>query len=214
MRYFSLTTRLFDDEGNILLDTPEGVRAMELLAMTQRHAPPSPCAWWRETARRFAQGDIAMTVLFSNYASEMIGPASHIHTRIGYAMLPGGNPLLGGGVMGCCRTSRHKQEAVDFIRWYCSEEVSSAATLLGSVSPCQKTYKNYQLLDTYPWLSLTQTCFAASHVERVPANAHGGFDERRFLNILGLAVLKVLNGALTPAEAMRSAAERYQRELR
>ena len=213
MRYFSLTTRLFDDEGNILLDTPEGVRAMELLAMTQRLAPPSPCAWWRETARRFAQGDIAMTVLFSNYASEMIGPASHIHTRIGYAMLPGGNPLLGGGVMGCCRTSRHKQEAVDFIRWYCSEEVSSAATLLGSVSPCQKTYKNYQLLDTYPWLSLTQTCFAASHVERVPANAHGGFDERRFLNILGLAVLKVLNGALTPAEAMRSAAERYQREL-
>ena len=182
--------------------------------MTQRLAPPSPCAWWRETARRFAQGDIAMTVLFSNYASEMIGPASHIHTRIGYAMLPGGNPLLGGGVMGCCRTSRHKQEAVDFIRWYCSEEVSSAATLLGSVSPCQKTYKNYQLLDTYPWLSLTQTCFAASRVERVPANAHGGFDERRFLNILGLAVLKVLNGALTPAEAMRSAAERYQRELR
>ena len=51
-------------------------------------------------------------------------------------------------------------------------------------------------------------------MERVPANAHGGFDERRFLNILGLAVLKVLNGALTPAEAMRSAAERYQRELR
>ena len=213
MRYFSLTARLFDDNGDILLDTPEGVRAMELLAATPRYAPSSPCAWWRETARRFAQGDIAMTVLFSNYASEMIGPASRVHTKIGYAMLPGGNPLLGGGVMGCCRTSRHKQEAVDFIRWYCSEEVSSAATLLGSVSPCLNTYKNYQLLDTYPWLSLTQTCFAASHVERVPANAQGGFDERRFLNILGLAVLQALNGALTPEQAMRSAAATYRREL-
>lgn len=213
-RYFSLTSRLFDDEGSILLESPEGVRAMELLAMTPRFAPSSPSAWWRETAKRFAQGDIAMTILFSNYASEMIGPASRIHTKIGYAMLPGGNPLLGGGVMGCCRTSRHKQEAVDFIRWYCSEEVSSATTLLGSVSPCRRTYENYQLLDTYPWLSLTQRCFDASHVERVPANAQGGFDERRFLSILGTAVLQVLNGALTPAQAMHSAAERYQRELR
>ena len=213
-RYFSLTSRLFDDAGSILLESPEGVRAMELLAETPRFAPSSPSAWWRETAKRFAQGDIAMTILFSNYASEMIGPASHIHTKIGYAMLPGGNPLLGGGVMGCCRTSRHKQEAVDFIRWYCSEEVSSAATLLGSVSPCRRTYENYQLLDTYPWLSLTQRCFDASHVERVPANAQGGFDERRFLSILGTAVLQVLNGALTPAQAMHSAAERYRRELR
>ena len=213
-RYFSLTSRLFDDAGSILLESPEGVRAMELLAETPRFAPSSPSAWWRETAKRFAQGDIAMTILFSNYASEMIGPASRIHTKIGYAMLPGGNPLLGGGVMGCCRTSRHKQEAVDFIRWYCSEEVSSAATLLGSVSPCRRTYENYQLLDTYPWLSLTQRCFDASHVERVPANAQGGFDERRFLSILGTAVLQVLNGALTPAQAMRSAAERYRRELR
>ena len=51
-------------------------------------------------------------------------------------------------------------------------------------------------------------------MERVPANAQGGFDERRFLSILGTAVLQVLNGALTPAQAMHSAAERYQRELR
>ena len=35
-------------------------------------------------------------------------------------------------------------------------------TLLGSVSPCEKTYSNYEVLDTYPWLGLSHKCIAQS----------------------------------------------------
>ena len=161
----------------------------------------------------FAQGDVAMTILFSNYASEMLNRESRVHTKIGYAMVPGGNAVLGGGVIGVCRYSKHKKEAANFIRWLCSEEVSTAMTLLGSVSPCKQTYENYQVIDTYPWLSMTEECFATSHIQRCPRKMKGGYDQRQFLSILGLSVMQAINGTMDVRTALATAEANYHQFL-
>lgn len=212
-RFFSLTPALFDENNHLRLDTPEALEALELLIDAKSYAPFYHSNWWRDTAQCFAKDGIAMTVLYSNYASAMLGQGSLLSTNIGYAMIPGGNPLMGGGSIGVCRYSRHKEEAFNFIRWYCSEEVSTAMTQLGSVSPCRCTYDNYQVIDTYPWLSFSQTCFAASHAQRWPSSADGAFDERGFLNILGTNVLQAMNGTLTAREALASAQAAYEATL-
>lgn len=208
-RYFSLTHTLFDGEDRLRLDSPEALQALNLLIEVQSYAPSSHSNWWRDTAKFFSYGDVAMTVLFSNYASEILGKNSQVHAEIGYAMVPGGNPLLGGGAIGVCRCSRQKKEALNFLRWLCSEEISSAMTLLGSVSPCRKTYENYQVIDMYPWLAMTETCFANSDVRRFPADPAVRFDERRFLSILGLNVLQALNGSLSPQDALKNVIQTY-----
>lgn len=213
-RYFSMTHSLFDAQDQILLTSPEAHKALSLLMEIREYAPVRHSQWWRDTARFFAEGDVAMTILFSNYASEMLGKGSNICTGIGHAMVPGSNPLLGGGSIGVCRYSRHKHEALNFIRWFCSEEVSSAMTLLGSVSPCLKTYENYQVIDTYPWLSMTQKCFAISDVRRWPKHTANGFDERRFLSILGVNVMQAINGTLDVADSLAYAQATYQANLR
>ena len=56
-----------------------------------------------------------------------------------------------------------------------TEEVTTAMTLMGSVSPCRKTYENYEVLDTYPWLVLSRDCIsntncAAAHERVTPGN--------------------------------------------
>lgn len=213
-RYFSLTDSLFDADDNILLRSPQAVKAMELLKEDKQYAAPVHCNWWRDTAKLFAQGDVAMTILFSNYASEMLNRESRVHTRIGYAMVPGGNAVLGGGVIGVCRYSRHKKEAANFIRWLCSEEVSTAMTLLGSVSPCKQTYENYQVIDTYPWLSMTEKCFATSHMQRCPQKAENGYDQRRFLSVLGLSVMQAINGTVDVQTALETAEANYHQILK
>ncbi len=209
-RYFSHTSNLFTPESDILLETPAGLMAMQELAETQLYSPLRHSNWWRETAREFAAGDTAMTVLFSNYASEMLDSGSRITNKIGYAPVPGANPLLGGGSIGVCRNSKNPQEAVDFVRWVCSEEVTTAMTLLGSVSPCLKTYDNYEVLDTYPWLALSRKCLSLSHTNRIPPNRQTHFDERYFLSILGMAVNNVFNGTMDPKESLTFAAQAYR----
>ena len=209
-RYFSLTPALFDENNRLRLDSPEALAALELLIDVKSYAPFYHSNWWRDTAQSFAKDSVAMTVLYSNYASAMLGQDALINTNIGYAMVPGGNPLMGGGSIGVCRYSRHKEEAFNFIRWYCSEEVSGAMTQLGGVSPCQCTYDNYQVIDTYPWLSFSRECFAASHAQRWPSAQGNGFDERGFLNILGTNVLQAMNGTLTAREALANAQAAYE----
>lgn len=213
-RYFSHTQNLFDDAGNLMLDTEIALQSMNELMEAKAYSPKRYNSWWRETAREFAAGDTAMTIIFSNYASEMMDSGSSITNKIGYTYLPGQNSLLGGGCIGVCKNSTHKQEAFDFIKWLCSEEIATAMTLLGSVSPCEKTYSNYEVLDTYPWLGLSHKCIAQSKINRIPPQKANSFDERRFLSILGMAVNNAYNETATVQEALAYAIETYNRTMK
>lgn len=212
-RYFSHSTDLFASDGQLLLDTDAALQAMQELDEVKKYCSKTYSTWWRGTARVFAQGDTAMTVLFSNYASELLNNNSVILDKIGYAAVPGGNPLLGGGSIGVCKYSRHPQEALSFIRWLCSEKVATVMTLLGSVSPCEKTYNNYEILDNYPWLSLSKKLFSTSKINRVPPHLESGFNERKFLGILGIAVNNVYNGTLPADKALEQALNDYQKSF-
>lgn len=66
--------------------------------------------------------------------------------------------------------TKRPEDALSFIKWMCSEPVASAATLLGSVSPCRKSYDNYEILNTFPWLNLAKDGFGLAH-GAVPPNS-------------------------------------------
>ena len=212
-RYFALTQDLFDADDQILLTSDAAIQALRELVESRSYASPIINSWWRDTAHTFANGDTAMTILYSNYASELTGKASRIRGNIGYAMVPGGNPLYGGGSIGVSRYSKNKELAYHFIRWLCSENVATAMTLLGSVSPCKETYNNYQVIDTYPWLSMSKECFEKANAHRFPHTSPDGFNERRFLSILGTQVLGAINGNCSIADALHNAAYSYHKNL-
>ena len=213
-RYFSHTHDLFNEDGDLLLDTEIALQAMKELVEAKQYSPQRYNNWWRNTAREFAEGNTAMTVLFSNYASEMLNSNSRIIGNIGFAPAPGNNSLVGGGCIGVCKNSRHKQEAVDFIKWVCSDKVSTAMTLLGSVSPCKKSYDNYEVIDTYPWLTLSKESIEKSKTNRTPGREDITFDERRFLSVLGMAVNNAYNAAMSEKEALDFAQGIYHRTMK
>lgn len=212
-RYFALTKDLFDENDHILINSSYGIQALNELVESSYYANPTYNNWWRDTARTYAEGETAMTVLFSNYASEMTSKGSRIRGNIGFSMVPGGNPMIGGGSIGISRYSKHKELAYHFIRWLCSEEVSAAMTLLGSVSPCRETYENYQVIDTYPWLALSQECFEKSNVHRLPHDTNKGFNERQFLAILGIQVINAINYTCGVEQALENAARLYHESM-
>ena len=209
-RYLSCTDSLFDSDGHILLTSQHALKALTELVELKHCFKEEPCDWWTNAAQDFAEGNVAMTILYSNFASGILHKESRVINKIGYAAVPGSNSIIGGGTLGVSRFSTQPELALSFIRWLCSEPISSALSLLGSVPACKRSFDNYEIVDTYPWLYLSKKCFSRSHYQRTPFNDNRPFDEHRFLGILGTAVKSAYNGSAPPEEALRNAQEQYE----
>lgn len=212
-RFFCYHSSLLDEEGHPRITLPEGKIALQQLMELQQYAAPVS-SWWKNTARTFAQGDTAMAILYSNYASDLFTHPSLVTDRVGCALLPGRSPVTGGGVLGVSRYSKNKDAALSFIRWMCSEPVSSAVTLLGGASACRQTYENYELIDAFPWLSLVEKSFCQMGKTAKIQNSVGIFDEHRLLRSIGAAVKEACAGAVPPDIALTIAKEEYEEFLR
>lgn len=212
-RYYSHTDKLYDENGKIIIDNEIGKKAMHELLQVQKYAPGKSIRWWTSAAKEFANGNVAMMINFSNYASEILGYNSKIIGNVGFGMVPGKNPLYGGGSLAVSKNSKHPEDALAFIKWITTEPVASGMAALGSVSPCVKTYNNYDIISTFPWLDLSAKCFSVSRTERVPDTYNKPFDEKKLLNIIGSAVKNVMLGLLSPDEALQRAQNIITKEL-
>ena len=212
-RYLETHKNLYDEDGKVRLSGPEGILAMKQLIELKEMAPTHSNTWWTDTAEDFASGRLAMAILYSNYASDLIREGSNISELIGCTLVPGHNPILGGASLGISRCSQHPHAALNFIKWLCSETVSSASTLLGGVSPCKAAYQNYELVESYPWLDLAGKSFSIAEGRRQPPEDHSPFNERQFLNIIGLAVKNAYNGVQSPADALDWAQKEFDQSF-
>lgn len=213
-RLFSRQDNLYDSQKEIHLDSAACQKSLEELLELRQYSSPSYCSWWVDTARNFASGNFAMSVLYSNFASDLLAQNSNVVGNIGYTMMPGANPIIGGGSLGVFRYSHHPREALSFIKWMCSEPISSAAALLGSTSPCKKTYENYEVVNSFPWINLAERCFPLARGRRAPERELTPFDERKYLSILGMAVKNSYSNICTPKEALKNAQELFEKHFR
>ena len=212
-RFLESHKNLYDDDGCVRLNGPEGNLAMQQLIELKEMAPTHSNTWWTDTAKDFASGRLAMAILYSNYASDLIREGSNISELIGCTLVPGQNPILGGASLGISKSSQNPQAALNFIKWLCSETVSSASTLLGGVSPCRAAYQNYELVNTYPWLDLAGKSFSIANGRRQPPEDSSPFNERQFLNIIGLAVKNAYYGVQSPSDALDWAQKEFDRSF-
>lgn len=212
-RYFSHQDHLYDSNREIRLDSEVGIQSLHELVRLKGYTSPNYCNWWTNTAKSFASGNFAMSMMYSNFATDLLSNFSNIVGKIGYAMIPGGNPAIGGGSLGVCRYSERPEDALSFIKWMCSEPISSAASLLGSTSPCRQTYDNYEIINNFPWLNLVKKSFVLAKGNRMPEDINLPFDERKFLNILGMAVKNAYNNICTPEAALVNAQKQFEQHF-
>lgn len=195
-RFFAKHPNLYSENGKIVINNETGVEAMESLLESARYSSHKNLSWWTDAAKNFSDGDVAMGIMFSNYASEILGYRSKIIDKVGYGIVPGGNPIVGGGSLGISKNCRYPEDALAFIKWLTKDPASSAMAALGSVSPCGKTYGIYEIVDAFPWLELSKDCFSISRTNRLPPEDGRPFDEKKFVSILGTTVKNVCAGVI------------------
>mgnify|MGYP001010557930 FL=1 len=196
-RFFSCKKNLYSDKGKIIINNDIGSGALKNLVEAKQYINHKNLSWWTDAAKTFSEGDVAMEIMFSNYASEILGYKSKITDKVGYSIVPGGNPIIGGGSLAVAKTCKHPEDALAFIKWLTRDPVASAMAALGSVSPCTKTYDIYEIIDAFPWLELSN-----SQTRRLPVNDVRPFDEKRFQNIVGGMVKNVCAGVLSIEQAL------------
>ena len=211
-RYFSHTDRLYDESGKIVLNHEIGRQALTELTEAQKSASPEPARWWTDSVKAFVDGHAAMMIVFANYTSEILRADSRMIGSIGYAMVPGGNPICGGGTVGIGKNSRAPGEALDFIKWLTTEPASSVMASLSSVSPSRGDYLVGENIRRFPWMELSQTCISVSTAKKAPEWGRNPFNEKRFDNIVGAAVKNVLAGLSTVDKALELAQYMLDRE--
>lgn len=155
--------------------------------------------WWDESISLFEDGEIAMLIVYMNLFSNIAH--SEISPLVGFAEVPGQQPLLGGGSLGVSKYCQKDSEVVTFFRWFYDHEIAEQVTLLGGASVNDFIYSNQNVMEQYPWLKFAKDLEYRGIRESAFPSGHN-FNLRKVEKIIGLGVKNVMNQMMTVEEAI------------
>ena len=181
------------------LNSPEMVAAMTKYKQMQSFT--SKQQWWRDSLRQFAAGNSAMTIVYSNYVSDVVNTQhSSVVGQVGVAVMPGGHPLLGGGVIGVSRFSQKQEACRQFLSWFYSDDVAALMVRLGGTSPLSSAYSESSTVFPSPWLTAKKESIACG-TRGTDDISIPGFSIRRYEFAIGTAIQKLVLEDIPPEHA-------------
>ena len=156
MRLRSYGARLFDHAGRVCLNSSQALAAYINFAGILKYAKPDyRTATDSSAVRDFLAGETSMLISYPSFLADVTDlRRSSMIGSIGYSRIPGGAPLLGGWGLGINSRSGSKEEAMEFIRWTCDEQIANYSVLLGGLPAIAGAYQNDELTQLCPWLPL------------------------------------------------------------
>ena len=126
--------------------------ALEQYKASIRTSDQNKEKWWGDIVQEFAEGKTAMMTVFSNYSTVLAGQLQN-DIDFGVARIPGKQPLIGGGTVGILKESNMKEQALLFLEWLYSDEISKLIVALGGMILSKEVLNNQELMEMHPWLS-------------------------------------------------------------
>ena len=202
--------RIFDDQGRLVLDSPQNREALETLVNLIYRDGVSPLAvttFIEEDCRHAFQQGYAVLMYNWPYAYSLMNqPGSPVKGK--FALLPLVHGLkghstscFGGGNLGVNAFSRHPEAAWKLIHFLLQPANRKAATeALGMLPPLQSLYRDPELQAKFPYLkSLQEVFFTARSRPITPLYSF-------IADILRIHVSRALTRQETPDQALKDAA--------
>lgn len=161
MRLFSYGGNVFNKHFNVDFDTPQTLKAYVNFKSTFKYAKPDyMTATDISVVSDFVNGDTAMLITYPSFLTSITDLRTISLTGgIGYSLIPGRTPILGGWSIGINSRSCKKEEAFKFINWISTEENANYFTLLGGQPAVNSIFTNDELITLYPWLPLYHSAY-------------------------------------------------------
>lgn len=198
-----LLAKQADAGAPLLLNSPVSHYALQNYLECSNYCANSSISWWNKAVEDFASGNTAMTIIFANHASEIIGSQStRVAGKLGFSSIPGEKPLLGGGILGIAKASQKKEAAMELLKWLSRDDIALMLTLLGGTSGNTSVYTSPEIIQRYPWMPEVKRNYAFGIGRKNWLSSDQTIEERRIEEILGLSVRNALAGNISIEKAM------------
>lgn len=156
MRLRAFGSNLFTPSGQVCLDCDQSLKAYINFVRSIKYAKPDyRTATDNSAVDDFLAGETAMLISYPSFLRDVTDLRKNsIVGSIGYHLIPGRAPLLGGWSLGISSQSKNKDAAFEFLKWTCEKQITNYSILTGSLPATNSSYLNDELGELYPWLPL------------------------------------------------------------
>lgn len=202
---------VFDEEGNLCINSEESVEALEYFCDLAQFAPEGIASkTWDEQTTEMQQGIAAMSILFNdNYAALEDPESSTVVGKMGYTTVPVKDKEVahyGGWGFYIPTDSQNPEAAWVFMQWFNTPEVQKNIALDGGFPNLQSCYEDEDLKEI-PYWEGSQKAYEIS-TTRPRIAEWPQMDE-----ILMLQLSNAVTGESTPQEALDQAATEFEELL-
>jgi len=161
MRLYSYGGRIFDQQFNVVFDSPQTLKTYVNFKSTLKFAKPNYKTTTDISAvSDFINGEVAMLITYPSFITNIMDMrATSLIGDIGYSLIPGRTPILGGWSLGINSRSDKKDEALKFISWTATKDNANYFTLFGGQPAIDSIFTNDELISLYPYLPLYQSAY-------------------------------------------------------
>jgi len=204
---------LYDEAGEIAINSPEAVRALELYIETYEAAAPADSLNWGfdEALRSVASGRAA-TMLSYNWMLPTLnaegGIAGDLAGNFRLHEVPGGKAVLGTWHWAIAANSENKDAAWTFISWLTSREVDTDRVIAGG-APTRESVVTDETVWEQGYGEDYYTTLLGILEDAAPLAT--GTSAEEIIEIVGTELSAAVSGQKTPQEALDAAASGIER---
>ena len=208
---WSFGGNIFDEQGNIAVNSEKSVKSLEYYKNLSKFAPPGITSkTWDEQTTEMQQGIAAMAIMFNDCAPALEDPsASAVVGKMGYGTVPVGEaPAAHYGAWGYYipTDSKNPEAAWIFLQWFNTPAVQKEIALKGGFVNLESVYDDADLAALPYWEASKEAYKISSTRPRIP-------EWNNMDNILMLQLSNVLSDKASPQEALDTAAQEFAKEL-
>ncbi len=206
---------LMDENGNVIINRPEAVKALEMYIDAYNNAaPPGSLNWGFDEALRAVASGKAATMLSYNWMLPTLnnpeGPAGKLAGKFQLYEVPGGKAVLGAWHWAIPANASDKKAAWKFVYWITYKQVDKERVIMGG-APIRTSV----MTDPEVW----QKGFGERYYKTVLAILEDaeplatGDHAEELIDIVGTELNAAVAGKKSPKQALDDAARRVEAAL-
>ena len=201
---WSYGSDIFDDSGNVIINNSNSEVALKNHINSYKYTSAKKSNSWNDMVSEFKTGEYAMTVLYDSDAGDINNyTSSKIAGNIGYALIPGGTPVLGGWSLGINKYGKNLKETEAFLMWACGNQNTIPLPLLGGSTLRKEFYTRTDLQNLEPWKAIVLKSYKQSRKRFTPEISHQSrLKNNIYTSIIPKEIARVLSGEISEKEAL------------